>query len=51
MRELVLKGELDTTAMWQAFGLNLLFIAGGYATFRLFLRSTRIHGSLLSIGE
>jgi len=51
MRALVLDGELDASAMWEAFGLNLLFIAGGFGAFRWFLRSTRINGSLLSIGE
>jgi len=51
MRALVLENKLDTSAMWEAFGLNLLFIAGGFGAFRLFLRSTRINGSLLSIGE
>jgi ABC-2 type transport system permease protein len=51
MRELVMEDKLDISAMWKAFGLNLIFIAGGYGAFRWFLRSTRINGSLLSIGE
>ena len=51
MRALVLDGVYRADIMWQALGLNAIFLGIGFASFRFFLRSTRVNGSLLSQGE
>lgn len=45
--EEIFRGDL----MAQALALNALYLAGGFIAFRLFLRSTRVNGSLLTLGE
>lgn len=51
MRALILDGVFDAGAMWWALGLNAVLLGIGYACFRCFLRSTRVNGSLLTLGE
>ncbi len=51
MRMVLLEGVFDAAQMWRALGLNVIFIAAGYISFRLFLASARVSGSLSQIGE
>ena len=51
MRALIIDGEFDGQTMWYALMLNGVFVIAGIASFRYFLKSTRINGSLLTQGE
>ena len=51
MRSILLDGVFDASSMWKALGLNIVFVALGYGSFRLFLASARVNGSLSQIGE
>ena len=51
MRALVIDGVFDGQTMWYALLLNGIFVIGGILSFRYFLKSTRINGSLLTQGE
>jgi ABC-2 type transport system permease protein len=51
MRAILLEGVFDTESLWRALGLNAIYLVIGYTTFRLCLRSAKINGSLLQLGE
>jgi ABC-2 type transport system permease protein len=51
MRSILLRGVFDATELWWALGLNAIYLLVGYAAFSWFLRSARINGSLLQLGE
>ncbi|HYD34241.1 MAG TPA: ABC transporter permease, partial [Methylophilaceae bacterium] len=51
MRELLFKGNFNTTLLWQAMGLNLLYLICGIIAFLAFFRAARRQGLLLQIGE
>jgi ABC-2 type transport system permease protein len=51
LRALLLEGQFRGDLMLRALALNGVFLVGGYITFRLFLKSTRVNGSLLTLGE
>ena len=41
----------DANELWWALGLNAIYLGGGYTAFRWFLRSARVNGSVLQLGE
>ena len=51
MRAMLLDGVYRADIMWRALALNTLFLVAGTLSFRYFLRSTRVIGSLLTMGE
>ncbi len=51
LRALLLEGQFRGDLMLRALALNAVFLVCGYITFRLFLKSTRVNGSLLTLGE
>jgi ABC-2 type transport system permease protein len=51
MRELLFERNFNTTLLWQAMGLNVLYLIGGIAAFLAFFRAARRRGLLLQIGE
>ena len=51
MRAILLEHRFDAGDLWWAFGLNVVYLAVGYAAFRWFLSSARENGSLLQLGE
>ncbi len=51
LRSLVLEGRFDGQAMVVAFGLNLVYLAGGFWVFRHLLEVARRAGSLVQMGE
>ncbi|MGH6867106.1 MAG: ABC transporter permease [Methyloceanibacter sp.] len=51
MRSILLHDTFDPAELWWAVSLNAVYLAAGYATFRWFLRSARINGTLLQLGE
>ncbi len=51
MRSILIDGVFRAGPMWRAFALNMVYFAAGFVAFKAFLRSARIHGSLLQIGE
>ena len=51
MRSMILEGVYRADNMWRALALNVVFVVAGILSFRYFLRSTKINGSLLTQGE
>ena len=51
MRSILLHHTFDANDLWWALGLNAVYLAVGYATFRWFLGSARENGTLLQLGE
>ncbi len=51
MRSILLHGTFNAGELWWALGLNAVYFLVGYLTFRWFLQSARINGSLLQLGE
>lgn len=51
MRSILLDHTFDPTDLWWALGLNVVYLAAGYATFSWFLGSARQNGTLLQLGE
>jgi ABC-2 type transport system permease protein len=51
LRAIVLHSVFEPAFMLQAFALNLIYFAFGFAAFVFFLRSARVHGSLVQMGE
>jgi ABC-2 type transport system permease protein len=51
LRALVLDGQFSAAAMLKALGLNVLYLAAGFAGFRYFLEAARRAGSLVQMGE
>jgi ABC-2 type transport system permease protein len=51
MRSILLHGTFNATEMWWALALNAVYLLAGYAAFRFFLRSAKVSGSLLQLGE
>jgi len=51
MRAILLHNTFDPADLWWALGLNVIYLAAGYATFSWFLRSARDNGTLLQLGE
>jgi ABC-2 type transport system permease protein len=51
LRAIVLNGVLDVKLMVEAFLLNILYFAGGYATFAYYLHTARVNGTLVQMGE
>jgi ABC-2 type transport system permease protein len=51
LRAIVLEGAFVSHLMVQAVALNVVYFALGFVAFLYFLRSARIHGSLVQMGE
>jgi ABC-2 type transport system permease protein len=51
MRSILLHNTFDVTQLWWAMGLNAIYIVAGYLTFRWFLASARVNGTLVQLGE
>ena len=51
LRGIVLNGTFNGRFMVIALGLNLVFIAAGYAVFLYYLNEARRSGSLVQMGE
>ena len=51
MRSILLHGTFNANDLWWALGLNAVYFLIGYLSFRWFLQSARINGSLLQLGE
>lgn len=51
MRAILFDQQFNAHDLWWAFGLNLVYLALGYAVFSWFLSSARDNGSLLQLGE
>ena len=51
LRAIVLEGTFVGHLMLEAFALNAVYFAAGCATFAYFLKSARINGSLVQMGE
>jgi ABC-2 type transport system permease protein len=51
MRSILLEHRFDPGDLWWAFGLNMFYLAVGYAVFNWLLSRARDNGSLLQIGE
>ncbi len=51
MRSILLNGTFDAGTLWWALGLNAVYFVVGYLAFSWFLRSARINGTLLQLGE
>jgi len=51
MRSILLHNVFDATELWRALALNAIYLVIGYLAFSFFLRSARVKGSLLQLGE
>jgi ABC-2 type transport system permease protein len=51
MRSILLHHVFDASELWRALALNAIYLVVGYGTFRVFLQSARVNGSLLQLGE
>ncbi len=51
MRGILLHHTFDVSQLWFAVGLNAIYIVAGYLTFRWFLASARVNGTLVQLGE
>jgi ABC-2 type transport system permease protein len=51
MRSILLHNTFDASDLWWAMGLNAIYLVVGYATFRWFLASARVNGTLVQLGE
>lgn len=51
MRELLFEQTFNTTLLWQAMALNLLYLIAGISAFLAFFRAARQRGLLLQVGE
>jgi len=51
LRAILLDGVFRGDLMLRALALNGVYLVGGYVVWRLFLHSTRVNGSLLTLGE
>jgi ABC-2 type transport system permease protein len=51
MRSILLHNTLDVRELWWALGLNAIYLTIGYLSFMWFLKSARINGTLLQLGE
>ena len=51
LRAILLKGVVDLEMMFKAFALNGVVFAIGYYVFRRLLKSARVNGSLMQMGE
>jgi len=51
MRSILLHHVFDPTELWYALALNAIYLVMGYLAFSFFLRSARVNGSLLQLGE
>jgi ABC-2 type transport system permease protein len=51
MRSILLHHVFDATELWYALALNAIYLVVGYLAFSYFLRSARVNGSLLQLGE
>jgi ABC-2 type transport system permease protein len=51
MRSILLHHTFNAEELVWALGLNALYLVVAYAAFRVFLRSARVSGSLLQLGE
>jgi ABC-2 type transport system permease protein len=51
MRSILLHNTFDASDLWWAMGLNAVYLVVGYATFRWFLASARVNGTLVQLGE
>ena len=51
MRGILLHHTFDAAQLWFAVGLNAIYIVAGYLTFRWFLASARVNGTLVQLGE
>jgi hypothetical protein len=51
LRAIVLEGAFVGHLMVKALALNVVYFIAGFAAFAYFLRSARIHGSLVQMGE
>jgi ABC-2 type transport system permease protein len=51
LRAIVLEGSFVGHLMVKAFALNVLYFIAGFAIFTYYLRSARIHGTLVQMGE
>jgi ABC-2 type transport system permease protein len=51
MRSILLHNTFDVSDLWWAMGLNAVYLVAGYATFRWFLASARVNGTLVQLGE
>ena len=51
MRELLFQHTFNTTLLWQAMALNVLYLIGGISAFLAFFRAARRRGLLLQVGE
>jgi ABC-2 type transport system permease protein len=51
MRSILLHNIFDVRDLWWAMGLNAIYLVAGYATFRWFLASARVNGTLVQLGE
>jgi len=51
LRAIVLEGAFVGHLMVKALALNVVYFIAGFAVFAYFLRSARIHGTLVQMGE
>jgi ABC-2 type transport system permease protein len=51
MRVVMLEGRFDVGLLWNAVGLNALYVAGGMAVFLWMFRVARRRGLLVQVGE
>ena len=51
LRAIVLQGVFEPMLMVKAFALNVVYFVLGFVAFAYFLRSARVHGSLVQMGE
>lgn len=51
MRSILLHGRFDASELWLALALNAVLLLAGYLAFAVFLRSAKVNGSLLQLGE
>jgi ABC-2 type transport system permease protein len=51
MRGILLHGVFDARELWWALALNAIYLSVGYAAFRWFLRSAKVNGTLVQLGE
>jgi hypothetical protein len=51
MRSILLHNTFDAGELVWALALNAVYLLAAYASFRYFLRSARVNGALLQLGE
>jgi ABC-2 type transport system permease protein len=51
MRSILLHGVFDANELWWALGLNAIYLTIGYLSFRWFLQSAKVNGTLVQLGE